>query len=141
MGLFQQWKDLYRKDPSKCAGGQWVDGGFAADWFRGNADRGVKDTHLPITLGAIQLGPIGLLFHPAELYSYYGMAIRRDSPLRDTLVVGYADGMIGYVTDPTAYRNGEYAAMTVPKILDNPPFTPTAAAQMTAAALELLGRD
>ncbi len=140
MELFQQWRDLYRKDPSKCAGPQWVDSGFAADWFRGNADRDVKDTHLPITLGAIQLGPIGLLFHPAELYSYYGLAIRRDSPLGDTLVVGYADGMIGYLADPTAYRKGEYAAMTVPKILDNPPFTPAAAAQMTAAALELLTR-
>ena len=50
MGLFQQWRDLYRKDPSKCVGEPWVDSGFAADWFRGNADRDVKDTYLPITL-------------------------------------------------------------------------------------------
>jgi len=41
-----------------------------------------------------------MLFHPAELYSYYGLAIRRDSPLHDTLVVGCTDGSIGYLTRP-----------------------------------------
>ena len=65
-----------------------------------------------------------MVFHPAELYSYYGLAIRRDSPLADTLVVGYTDGMIGYLPDPEAYRAGEYSAVIVPKILDYPPFAP-----------------
>lgn len=138
MELFQSWRELYRKDPSKCTGGQWVDAGFAADWFRGNANRDLNQSHLPITLSALQLGPIGLVFHPGELFSYYGLAIRRDSPLRDTLVVGYADGIIGYLPDPAAYKKGEYAALTVPKILDFPPFTPISAAVMTAAALDLL---
>jgi hypothetical protein len=85
-----------------------------------------------------QLGPVALLFHPAELFSYYGLALRRDSSLPGTLVVGYTDGIAGYLCDPKAYPAGEYAAVTVPKILDYPPFTPTAARQMTAAALGLL---
>ncbi|MEZ6079909.1 MAG: hypothetical protein R3C56_30820 [Pirellulaceae bacterium] len=33
-------------------------------------------------------------------------------------MVGYTDGLIGYLTDAAAYRNGEYEALTVPKILD-----------------------
>jgi hypothetical protein len=136
--LLKSWRETYRKDPANCKGGQWVDAGFAAEWYRANANRDPRETHLPITLSAIRLGPVGLLFHPAELYSYYGLAIRRDSPLPDTLVVGYADGIIGYLADPQAYRVGEYAAMTVPKILDYPPFVPGAASQMTAAALALL---
>ena len=140
MALFENWRQLYRKDPTKCSGGPWVDAGFAADWFRANDQRDLKQDHLPIRLSAVQLGPVGLVFHPAELYSYYGLAIRRDSPLPDTLVVGYTDGIIGYLPDPTAYRKGEYSAITVPKILDYPPFTPTAAAQMTAATLDLLKR-
>ncbi|MDI9443951.1 MAG: hypothetical protein QM844_07270 [Planctomycetota bacterium] len=37
-------------------------------------------------------------------------------------------------------KAGEYAATTVPKILDYPPFTATAARQMTTAAIELLKR-
>jgi hypothetical protein len=140
MPLFESWRQLYRHDPSLCSKGPWVDAGFAADWFRGNADRDLKQMGLPMTLSVVQLGPVGLAFHPAELYSYYGLAIRRDSPLADTLVVGYTDGIIGYLPDPTAYRKGEYAALTVPKILDYPPFTPTAAAEMTAGILDLLQR-
>jgi hypothetical protein len=137
---FQSWQQAYRTDPAKCSSGPWVDAGFAADWYRGNADRDVKQTHLPITLSAIQLGPVGMVFHPSELYSYYGLALARSSPLPHTLVVGYTDGIIGYLTDPKAYEAGEYAAITVPKILDYPPFTATAARQTAAAAADLLRR-
>jgi neutral ceramidase len=135
---FQSWLTAYRDDPSGCASGPWVDAGFAADWFQGNRDRDLQAGQLPITLGAMQIGDVGLLFHPAELYSYYGLAIRRDSPFTETLVVGYADDIIGYLTDPRAYEAGEYAAITVPKILDYPPFTPGAAAELTAASVALL---
>lgn len=136
--LFKEWLARYEKDPSQCVRGEWVDAGFAADWFRGNAHRHLRETHLPITTSALALGPIGMAFHPAELYSCYGLAIRRDSPFADTLVVGYADDIIGYLPDPNAYKAGEYAAIVVPKILDYPPFTPTAAREFTAAEVELL---
>jgi len=138
MDRFAQWLEEYRRDPGKCQSGQWVDAGFAADWYQGNQGRDPRHTHLPITLSAIQLGPVGMLFHPAELYSYYGLAIRRDSPLPDTLVVGCADGSIGYLPDPEAYRLGEYSAIVVPKIVDLPPYQPTAAREMAAAAIALL---
>ena len=78
------------------------------------------------------------MFHPGELYSYYGLAIRRGSPLADTLIVGCTDDSIGYLPDPAAYRSGEYSALVVPKILDLPPYQPTAARDMTAAAIALL---
>jgi len=138
MALFQDWLARYQKDPAKCAGGEWVDAGFAADWYRGNADRKRSQTHLPISISAIGLGEIGLVFHPTELYSGYGLTIRRDSPFADTLVVGYTDGVIGYLSDPNAYKANEYAAIVVPKILDYPPFTPTAGRELTAAAQRLL---
>ena len=86
----------------------------------------------------VRLGEVGLLFHAGGLFSFYGLAIRRDSPFRDTLAIGYTDGCVGYLCDPSAYRTGAYEAFTVPKILDNPPFTPTAARQLTAAALNML---
>jgi hypothetical protein len=138
IALLKEWLARFEKDPAKCAGGEWVDAGFAADWFRGNAKRKLSDTHLPITMSAIGLGPIGMFFHPSELYSCYGLTIRRDSPFADTLVVGYADDIIGYLPDPNAYKAGEYAAVVVPKILDYPPFTPTAAREFTAAGVRLL---
>jgi hypothetical protein len=138
MELFAQWIEEYRRDPSKCKSGRWVDAGFSSDWFRGNEHRDLKAAHLPIHLSAVQLGPVGMVFHPGELYSYYGLAIRRDSPFADTLVVGCADGGIGYLPDPEAYRLGEYSALVVPKIIDLPPYQPTAAREMTAAAVSLL---
>jgi hypothetical protein len=136
--LFKDWLARYRQDPSKCTSGQWVDARFAKDWFEGNIDRDSSQTGLPITLTALRIGNLGLVFHPAELYSYYGLAIRRDSPFPNTVVVGYADGLIGYLADPQAYKSGEYAAIVVPKILDFPPFTPTAASAMTNTAVDLL---
>ncbi|MCR4413470.1 MAG: neutral/alkaline non-lysosomal ceramidase N-terminal domain-containing protein [Thermoguttaceae bacterium] len=137
---FKDWLARYRRDPKQCVSGEWVDAGFAEDWFRGNANRDLSQTHLPITLSAIRLGDVGIVFHPAELYSFYGLAIRRDSPLPHTLVTGYTDGIIGYLPDPKAYAAGEYAAITVPKILDYPPFAPDAARQTAAAASALLRR-
>ena len=89
----------------------------------------------------VRLGEVGLLFHPAELFSFYGLAIRLGSPFRDTLVVGYTDGCVGYLCDPKAYQTGAYEAFTVPKILDYPPFAPTAARQMTAAAIGMRYRS
>ena len=138
IALLKDWLTCYAKDPSKCTGSEWVDAGFAADWYRVNSKRKPSETHLPITISAVRLGPIGMLFHPAELYSCYGLAIRRDSPFAETLVVGYADGVIGYLPDPSAYKAREYAAIVVPKIVDYPPFTPTAARQFTIAGLGLL---
>ena len=138
MEVFQQWLEAYRTDPSKCGGGAWVDGPFAADWFRTSSQWDLKQTQLPVLVTAMRLGDVGLVFHPSELYSYYGLAIQRDCPLPNVLVVGYADDCIGYLPDPNAFKAGEYAALTVPKICDLPPFKPTAAAELVRSAVELL---
>ncbi len=135
---FRSWLDAYRTDPAACNRGPWVDAGFAEAWYKDNADRPQTKTHLTRTLSAVRLGRVGLLFHPAELYSYYGLAIRRDSPFEDTLVVAYADGLIGYLPDPKAYADSEYSAIVVPKILDYPPFTTAAAEEMKTAAVAML---
>ena len=128
----------YRADPSACVKGPWVDPGFAADWFQSAS--AVKDPPRVrrTTLSSLWLGPLAMLFHPAELYSCYGLAIRRDSGAATTLCVGYADDFVGYVTDAAAYTNGEYAAVTVPKLLDLPPFTTETGRLLAAAATALL---
>ena len=139
LALFQDQIARYRSDPSKCTGGEWVDAAFAKDWFDTFATKwNLKQSRLPTPLSVLRLGDLGLLFHSAELYSYYGLAIRRDSPLPHTLVVGYADGYVGYLPDPRAYEAKEYAAIVVPKILNFPPFKSTAARELTGAAVNLL---
>ncbi len=136
--LLQARLKQYQQDPSKCTGGSYVDARFAADWAESAAKWPPDRTTLSFPVSALQVGSIGMLFHPAELYSCYGLTIRRDSPLDHTLVVGYTDDLIGYLPDPNAYQAGEYAALTVPGILDLPPFTPEAGRAFTEAALRLL---
>ena len=137
---YREWLAAYRADPSACVKGPWVDPGFAADWFQSAS--AVKDPPRVrrTTLSSLWLGPLAMLFHPAELYSCYGLAIRRDSGAATTICVGYADDFVGYVTDPAAYSKGEYAALTVPKLLDLPPFTTETGRQFAAAATALLVR-
>ena len=135
---FNQWLAAYREDPSKCSSGPWVDARFAKAWYEASAARKMEATHTPVPLTTVQLGELGFVFHPAELYTCYGLMIQRDSPFKNTLVVGYSDGIIGYLPDPKAYEAGEYSAITVPKILDLPPFAPTAARELKANAVASL---
>ena len=128
----------YRTKPAECTRGRWVDAGFAADWFK-SADRwDLSRNKHAAPISALRLGGCGLLFHPSELYSYYGLAIGRRSPLEHTLVVGYTDAFVGYLPDPNAYKAGEYAALTVPRICDLPPFKPETAREFAASAARLL---
>jgi len=141
--LFQKWIEEYRASPEKCNKGPWVDAPFAADWFQGAAKWDFKQKTLSVRVSGMALGrEVALVFHPSELYSYYGLAIRRGSPFRHTVVVGYTDDCIGYLPDPKAYQTGEYAAIVVPKILDLPPFQPQSAwvlAQETIKILQAVG--
>ena len=138
MKLFSQWLAAYREDPSKCSSGPWVDARFAKEWFEHSEKRDMSQTATRVPLTAMQLGDLGFVFHPSELYSYYGLHIRRDSPLPDTLVIGYCDDIIGYLPDPNAFKSGEYSAITVPKIIDLPPFQPTAASSLAREAIAML---
>ncbi len=138
MELFGKWLNDYRSDPAKCASDLWVDAGFAEDWFRGSAQRDMNQNQILVPVSVMQLGDVAMAFHPAELYSCYGLTIRRDSPVPDTLVVGYTDDIVGYVPDPNAYKSSEYAALVVPKILDYPPFVPTVGRTLSTAIVAML---
>lgn len=137
--LLKDQLDRYRKDPAACASGEWVDAGFAKAWFDAASKWDLSRTTLPTGVSAMRLGDVGWVFHPAELFSYYGLAVRHRSPLPHTLVVGYADGIIGYLADPKRYKENGYEASVVPKILDIPPFTPAAARTFTDDVVKLAG--
>ncbi len=83
-----------------------------------------------------------MVFHPSELYSYYGLVMEHRSPFEETLSIGYTDDFVGYLPDPEAYVASEYAALVVPKLVKVPPYTPEAArtlAQQGQALLRQLG--
>ena len=51
---------------------------------------------------------VGLVSEPAELFCEYGMRARGQSPFTTTLVLGLANGFIGYVPTPNVYTEGGY---------------------------------
>jgi hypothetical protein len=51
---------------------------------------------------------IGLVSEPAELFCEYGIKTRQKSPFATTLVLGLANGFIGYVPTPNVYIEGGY---------------------------------
>ena len=142
LDLERMRKDVasFEADPEKTTKerGWFKNMAFAKDWHAWAKKWDAKQTTYPVQLSVLCVGDVALAFHPGELYSYYGLAIRRDSPFRDTIVVGYVDDLVGYVPDPAAYLAQEYAAVTVPKIVNLPPFTPSAGREMSQALVRLL---
>lgn len=142
LDLERMRKDIasFEADPEKTIKerGWFKNLAFAKDWHAWARKWDMKQTTYAVQLSVLCLGDVALVFHPGELYSCYGLAIRRDSPFRDTVVVGYADDLVGYVPDPAAFTAQEYAAVTVPKIVNLPPFTPTAGRELSQALTRLL---
>ena len=138
LDVFKRQLDEYRRDPSACTKGEWVDAGFAKAWFEQASKWNLRKKTYAAPISAMRFGDLALVFHPSELYSVYGLAIRRDSPFENTIVIGYADDMVGYVTDPAAYEKREYAAIVVPRLVGLPPFKPDTGPNLTKALLQLL---
>jgi len=140
IGLLRSELETYEKDAAACTKGEWVDPPFAKDWHDALKKWNPRKTSYSAPLSAMRLGELGLLFHPSELYSYYGLAIHRDSPFPQNLVCGYTDDFVGYIPDPNAYPNKEYAAIVVPKLTGLPPFKPETGRDLARHAIKLLNK-
>lgn len=132
LDLFNQQIDEFESNPQPA-------GSFEQDWYANFATKyDQSQQRLPTTIAALRLGDLAMVFQPSELYSYYGLAIERASTARFTIVVGYAEDYIGYLPDPRAFRDKEYAAIVVPRILNYPPFATDSAQALVDEAAALL---
>ena len=52
---------------------------------------------LELPLQALRIGDVGVVGLPAEVFCEIGLDIRRRSPFRDIVLIGLANGSIGYV--------------------------------------------
>ncbi|HTD87023.1 MAG TPA: neutral/alkaline non-lysosomal ceramidase N-terminal domain-containing protein [Candidatus Binatia bacterium] len=138
MELFKRELEDYRKDPPACTKGEWVDAGFAKAWFEHASKWNLRTRTYSAPISAMRFGDLALMFHPSELYSVYGLTVRRESPFENTIVVGYADDMVGYIPDPVAYEKAEYAAIVVPKLIGFPPFKPDTGRKFADGLLDIL---
>ena len=79
-----------------------------ADWPRMLRE----ESPVPVRLNVVRLGEAAICFNPAELYCAFGLAIKKSSPAKVTLISELSDGYIGYVPTPQAARHGGYSAMS-----------------------------
>ncbi|MBU5436851.1 neutral/alkaline non-lysosomal ceramidase N-terminal domain-containing protein [Tissierella sp. MSJ-40] len=70
------------------------------------------DFNLPIQV--LKIGKIILVGLPIELFNEYGQIIKKKSKYKNTLIVGYTNGMLGYVYTPESYDKGDYEAWSSP---------------------------
>ncbi|MGC8636059.1 MAG: neutral/alkaline non-lysosomal ceramidase N-terminal domain-containing protein [Thermoprotei archaeon] len=81
---------------------------------------------------------LALVSFSAELFSSIGSVIRLGSPFPETLVVGYANGLMGYVPDAKAFEVSSYEAAEAYRYYDTFPFSKNAGKVVIKVALELL---
>lgn len=86
-----------------------------ADWQRGwardvMAEYGKSDRQRTrqLEIQAIRLGDALLVGLPGEAFVEIGLAIKAASPMPRTLVVGYANGVLGYIPTAKAFEEGGY---------------------------------
>jgi hypothetical protein len=88
---------------------------YDADWQRGwardvMAEYGKSDRQRtrPLEIQALRLGDALLVGTPGETFVELGLAIKAASPVRNTLVVAYANGNVGYIPTAKAFEEGGY---------------------------------
>jgi neutral ceramidase len=94
-----------------------------------------KRDHVLAEVQCLRLGDVArFVTLPCEPFSAIGIEIKLRSPMRNTLVAGCANGMIGYVPTEAAFSRGGYeTTLSMGSKLD-----PSAARRLTEAAMELL---
>jgi ribosomal protein S18 acetylase RimI-like enzyme len=63
-------------------------------------------------LQVIRLGEVAIVGIPGEMFASLGLAIKRRSPFRHTVVVGLANDEVGYIPDSAGYAFGGYQLWT-----------------------------
>ncbi|HYF92248.1 MAG TPA: neutral/alkaline non-lysosomal ceramidase N-terminal domain-containing protein [Symbiobacteriaceae bacterium] len=64
------------------------------------------------SLTALRFGDCGLVTVPGELFHALGEATQREAGLPCCIVVGYANGHVGYIPDDAAYDEGGYEVLS-----------------------------
>lgn len=68
---------------------------------------------LAVEVQVIALGKdVAFVAIPGEFFVELGLAIKANSPYRQTVIVELANGSIGYIPNRKAYQEGEYEAVT-----------------------------
>jgi hypothetical protein len=73
-----------------------------------------KQREIEIEIQAIKIGNTILVGVPAELSVVIGKHIKRKAKPKNALIIGYANGYVGYIPSSELYRKGGYEVMVTP---------------------------
>jgi neutral ceramidase len=93
---------------------------FYVDWAQSmlNKLKNSPESSMRAEIQCMRIGNVILACNPSELFTQFSLDIKRESQMK-TFVVAYANDMVGYIPDTGNFEQGAYAAVLVPKILDN----------------------
>jgi hypothetical protein len=86
---------------------------------------------ISLTLEGLRLGDSAIVGCNGEPFCEIGLAVKADSPFRETFFGGYTGPSLGYIPWPSAYAEGGYE-------VDTTPYTADAAPALVRAAVALL---
>ncbi|WP_449462554.1 neutral/alkaline non-lysosomal ceramidase N-terminal domain-containing protein [Tardisphaera miroshnichenkoae] len=81
---------------------------------------------------------LALISFSGELFSSVGNLIKLGSPFAETLVIGYANGLVGYIPDAKAFEIGSYEASEAYMYFDTFPFSKNVSKLVVKTSLEVL---
>ncbi len=79
---------------------------------------------LDAEIQVIRVGDVCFAANPSELFTSFGLELRRRFPGRELFLLGYSNGSIGYLPDEFEIQRRGYAAIQSPKFTGQFPFTP-----------------
>jgi neutral ceramidase len=98
---------------------------FAVEWTDEMLPRlATTPETLRVPVMAARIGDVYFAAHPAEMFTEFGLELRRRWPHPDLFVLGYSNGSVGYLPDAPEIARGGYAALQSPKFTGQFPFTP-----------------
>jgi hypothetical protein len=94
---------------------------------------------VPCGVQVLRIGPVGLVALPVEPFTATGLAVRAVPQPPLCMLVGYANGCLGYLPTPQSYPYGGYEVETAHRFYRLPlPLGPDAEPLVRATSLALL---
>jgi len=110
---------------------------WAADLLR-HAQAGTQPDPPSSEVMALGLGEVALVGLPGEPFVEYGLDLKRRSPFPCTMVLGYANRLIGYLPTPQAFSEGGYEVEGAARWYGVAPLVPETQHLISKAALAAL---
>lgn len=101
-------------------------------------DLDTRPETLAAEVQAIRNGDVFFSANPAELFTSFGLEVRRCWAREDLFMLSYANGGIGYLPDAHHIERRSYAAIQSPKFTGQFPFTQESGPAMVRAMVETL---